>query len=70
MADIVKMDAIALLKKDHRTVEDLFALFEGASGDGRKQKLAEQICLNCRSMLRSRRRFFTLPAKARWRRTC
>ena len=30
------MDAIALLKKDHRTVEDLFADFEKASGDGRK----------------------------------
>jgi len=38
-------DAIALLKQDHRTVEDLFAQFEKASGDGRKQKLAEQICL-------------------------
>jgi hypothetical protein len=37
-------DAIALLKDDHRTVEDLFAQFEKASGDGRKQKLAEQIC--------------------------
>ena len=45
MADTVKTDAIALLKKDHPTVEDLFALFEGATGDGRKQKLAEQICL-------------------------
>ena len=39
------MDAIALLKKDHRTVEDLFADFEKASGDGRKQKIAEKICL-------------------------
>ena len=38
-------DAIALLKADHRTVEDLFADFEKASGDGRKQKIAEQICL-------------------------
>ena len=37
-------DAIALLKADHRTVEDLFAQFEKASGDGRKQKLALQIC--------------------------
>jgi len=40
------MDAIALLKKDHRTVEDLFADFEKASGDGRKQKLAMEICLD------------------------
>jgi hypothetical protein len=46
MAEAEKMDAIALLKKDHRTVEDLFADFEKASGDGRKQKLAEEICLD------------------------
>ncbi|MGI8930875.1 MAG: hemerythrin domain-containing protein [Sphingomicrobium sp.] len=38
-------DAVALLKEDHRTVEDLFAQFEKASGDGRKEKLARQICL-------------------------
>ena len=37
-------DAIMLLKHDHREVEDLFEKFEKASGDGRKQKLAEQIC--------------------------
>ena len=45
MAESKEMDAIALLKQDHRTVEDLFAQFEKAGGDGRKQKLAEQICL-------------------------
>jgi len=45
MADTKSQDAIALLKQDHRTVEDLFAEFEKARGDGRKQKLAEQICL-------------------------
>lgn len=38
-------DAIALLKADHRKVEELFAAYEKAGGDGRKQKLAEQICL-------------------------
>ena len=37
-------DAIALLKADHRTVEDLFEQFETASGKGRKQEIAEQIC--------------------------
>ena len=37
-------DAVALLKQDHRTVEELFAQFEKASGEGRKQKLAEEIC--------------------------
>src|SRR3982750_3320664 len=45
MADNKSQDAIALLKQDHRTVEDLFAQFEKASGDGRKQKLAAEICL-------------------------
>jgi hemerythrin superfamily protein len=36
-------DAIALLKHDHREVEELFAKFEKARS-GSKQKLAEQIC--------------------------
>jgi hemerythrin superfamily protein len=38
-------DAIALLKADHRKVEGLFEDFEKASGEARKQKLAQQICL-------------------------
>ena len=37
-------DAVALLKADHREVEELFEKFENASGDGRKEKLARQIC--------------------------
>ena len=37
-------DAIALLKADHRTVEELFASFESASGSSRKEKIAHQIC--------------------------
>lgn len=45
MAEQSKQDAVALLKQDHRTVEDLFAQFEKASGDGRKEKIARQICL-------------------------
>ena len=45
MADSKSQDAIALLKQDHRTVEELFEKFEKASGDGRKQQIAEQICL-------------------------
>jgi Hemerythrin HHE cation binding domain len=40
-----KPDAIALLKADHRKVEDLFEAFESARGEGRKKALAEQICL-------------------------
>jgi len=38
-------DAIALLKADHRKVEELFAQFEKASSGQRKRSLAEQICL-------------------------
>jgi hypothetical protein len=38
------MDAVALLKADHRKVEDLFAKFENASGSDRKWALAQQIC--------------------------
>jgi hemerythrin superfamily protein len=45
MADSKSQDAITLLKHDHREVEKLFKEFEGAKGDGRKQKLAHQICL-------------------------
>ncbi|OYX29564.1 MAG: hemerythrin [Caulobacterales bacterium 32-69-10] len=45
MATTQKPDAIALLKADHRKVEELFEAFEKASGDGRKKKLAEQICM-------------------------
>ena len=45
MAETKQLDAIALLKQDHRTVEDLFAKFEKAGGDGTKEKLANQICL-------------------------
>jgi len=37
-------DAIALLKNDHREVEDLFAKFEKAGGDDKKWQLAQQIC--------------------------
>ena len=38
-------DAIALLKADHRKVEELFEKFEKAGSDGSKKKIAEQICL-------------------------
>lgn len=37
-------DAIALLKADHRTVEDLFEQFEATSAKAKQKKLAEQIC--------------------------
>ncbi len=44
MAQKEYTDAIALLKADHREVEELFEKFENASGKDRKQRIAEQIC--------------------------
>jgi len=43
MAD--QPDAIALLKADHRKAEELFEKFESAKGDGSKERIARQICL-------------------------
>jgi len=43
MAETYK-DAIALLKADHRKVEDLFSQFEGAKSPSKKESLAKQIC--------------------------
>ena len=37
-------DAVALLKADHREIEQLFSKYERAGGDGRKKGLAEEIC--------------------------
>jgi hypothetical protein len=37
-------DAIALLKADHRQVEDLFEQFEKSNSAAQKQKLAADIC--------------------------
>ena len=42
MADT--LDAIQLLKQDHREVESLFEQFEKASGNGDKEQLARRIC--------------------------
>jgi len=39
-----KPDAIAMLKADHRKVEDLFEKFEKARDAGRKKALAQEIC--------------------------
>jgi hemerythrin superfamily protein len=43
MAAKKEMDAVALLKADHRKVEELFEKFESTRGT--KQKIAEQICM-------------------------
>ena len=44
MATEAYTDAIALLKADHRKVEDLFEQFEKAKDSAKKQNLANQIC--------------------------
>src|ERR1700720_3114393 len=38
------LNALALLKADHRKVEELFAEFEAATGAAKKQALVEKIC--------------------------
>lgn len=40
-----KKDAIALLKADHRKVEELFEKFDKAKGAERKKALAEEVCM-------------------------
>lgn len=40
-----EMDAVAMLKADHRKVEEIFAAFEKARSVDRKRALAEQACL-------------------------
>jgi len=44
MAKAEFTDAIALLKADHRKVEDLFEQFEKAKGASKKQKICHEIC--------------------------
>ena len=39
-----KPDAVALIKEDHRKVEELFASFEKARNEDRKKALAREIC--------------------------
>jgi|SRR5581483_4835081 hemerythrin superfamily protein len=39
-----ELDAITLLKADHRKVEELFDKFQGARGSERKKALAMEIC--------------------------
>src|SRR5689334_11420651 len=40
-----KMDAVQLLKADHRAVEDLFEDYENARSRSAKARLAKRICL-------------------------
>jgi hypothetical protein len=45
MATTGRQDATHLLADDHRKVENLFEQYEKASGDGRKEKIAREICM-------------------------
>ena len=65
MADTKTQDAIALLKADHDEVQQLFKDFEKASGDGRKEKLARQICRELTIHSISRKRFSISPARGK-----
>jgi hypothetical protein len=40
-----EMDAIAMLKADHRKVEEIFAAFEAATSPAKKKQLALEACL-------------------------
>lgn len=44
MTNMKNIDAVALLKADHRKVEGLFEKFHATNGSERKKALAEQIC--------------------------
>ena len=44
MTEPADTDATHILAQDHRTAEELFAKFEGASGKSAKEKIAKQIC--------------------------
>jgi hypothetical protein len=45
MARRTKPDAVALIKEDHRMVEELFEKFEKARDEERKKTLAREICI-------------------------
>ena len=61
MPDENRQDAIALLKADHRNVEDLFAEFKAAKGAAKKQALVERICAELSGLYRRRDFLSGLP---------
>jgi hypothetical protein len=63
------LNAVALLKADHREVEELFTEFEGAAGATKKQALVEKICteLSAHTVIEV---FSIRPAGQGRRRTC
>jgi hemerythrin superfamily protein len=63
-------DAIALLKADHRKVEDLFAKFEAAKGAAKKQTLVRQICTELSAHTVIEEEIFFRPAGDRSKTAC
>jgi len=63
-------DAIALLKADHRKVEDLFDEFEAAKGAARKQALVEKICAELSAHTVIEEEIFYPACRARSKRAC
>jgi hemerythrin superfamily protein len=56
-------DAIALLERDHREVEDLFERFEAAGSDAEKGEIAEQICMALKVHAQIEEELFYPPAR-------
>jgi Hemerythrin HHE cation binding domain len=44
LAAVSVIDAISILREDHRRIDDLFRQFEKARGDGQRSALASRIC--------------------------
>jgi hemerythrin superfamily protein len=59
------MDAIALLKKQHRLVEKLFAAFEATESDDEKHALFDEIADNLAVHMAIEERFFYPAVRAR-----
>ena len=62
MPDQNRIDAIALLKADHRKVEDLFAEFKTVKGAAKKRGWSRKFAPSSVDILLSKRRFSIRPA--------
>ena len=56
-----RADAIALLKADHRKVEELFKRYEKSKNEGVKGKLAKRFVLNCLCTRQLKKKSSTRP---------
>lgn len=63
------MDAVALLKADHRLVENLIEKFEKSTRNENKQKIAQQICLELSVHAMIEEEIFYRPARASLKKT-